>query len=536
MKQPPPAATSGPPEASPGDGDGDPTDDGPRGARGREEPRDEPPAAGPRPGETGTGEGPGRPADEDPTDPADPADPTDPAFAGDAVSGPRPRQLRRDGRQRVLGGVCGGLGRYCDIDPVIFRVVLGVLAVTGGFGMIFYGFAWLLVPAEGEEESEGRRLLGGRVDGAALTAVFLALIGCGLFLTVLNSTGTLAFAAQLAIAATGVAVWSRRRTAAPPEGAPGVVGSAASAHAVPDAPPETKAPPVPEAPSWWRDPPARQGASGPDGAEEPGYLWGPEDALDDGPGRDKGRRSRRSRTTDGPRSIGGTLFGVAAVACYMGIQLSWAHHPLGTSLQIGLVAALGVFGVGLVLSSCLGRTGFGTVFLTAVTALLLAASAALPEHIGTDWRRTTWQPMTVAAVEPRYELGSGVAVVDLSRLALEPGQTVSTTAEVGVGKARVIVPAGVEVRLRAEAGLGDIRLPGDPKNDIDLSPGQERNAVLPAPRPAGPAGPGPTGSGTAGSGTAGSGPTGPGTAEKAGTVELFIQVGIGQVEVARAAS
>ncbi|MFE3283968.1 PspC domain-containing protein, partial [Streptomyces sp. NPDC059233] len=58
--------------------------------------------------------------------------------------------LRRSRRDKVLAGVCGGLGRYFDLDPVVFRIVLGVLTVTGGVGLIFYGFAWLMLPQEGE--------------------------------------------------------------------------------------------------------------------------------------------------------------------------------------------------------------------------------------------------------------------------------------------------------------------------------------------------------------------------------------------------
>ncbi|MER7857332.1 hypothetical protein ABTZ98_33065, partial [Streptomyces bacillaris] len=34
-------------------------------------------------------------------------------------------------------------------------------APCGGIGLIFYGFAWLLLPLEGEEENEARRLLSG---------------------------------------------------------------------------------------------------------------------------------------------------------------------------------------------------------------------------------------------------------------------------------------------------------------------------------------------------------------------------------------
>ncbi len=55
----------------------------------------------------------------------------------------------------MVAGVCGGLGRYCDVDPVIFRIVLGVLSATGGIGLIFYGFAWLLLPLE--ERTRTRR-------------------------------------------------------------------------------------------------------------------------------------------------------------------------------------------------------------------------------------------------------------------------------------------------------------------------------------------------------------------------------------------
>ena len=70
----------------------------------------------------------------------------------------------------------------------------------------------------------------------------------------LSNGGTLAFAAMLSIAVAGSAVWSQRRRVTAPGGAP---LDAATAHAVAEAPPETKAPPAPDSPSWWRDPIAR---------------------------------------------------------------------------------------------------------------------------------------------------------------------------------------------------------------------------------------------------------------------------------------
>ncbi len=58
-----------------------------------------------------------------------------------------PGRFRRDRPHKLLAGVCAGLGRQCDMDPVIFRITLAVLSATGGIGLIFYGFAWLFVPS-----------------------------------------------------------------------------------------------------------------------------------------------------------------------------------------------------------------------------------------------------------------------------------------------------------------------------------------------------------------------------------------------------
>ncbi|WP_405613446.1 PspC domain-containing protein [Streptomyces sp. NBC_01508] len=427
---------------------------------------------------------------------------------------PTPPQLVRAPRQKVVAGVCGGLGRYCDLDPVVFRIVIVVLTLTGGIGLIFYGFAWLLVPLDGEDENELRRLLSGRVDGASLIAVLLALVGCGLFLSMLNNGGTLGFATMLSIAVIGAAVWSQRRCATAREGGPLDPGTAA---AVAEAPPETKAPPTPGSPSWWRDPIVKDGTTGPTGP--PGYLWGPDDE-DDGTGRTGGggasRRGAGGREPSGssrgrqdrPRGIGGTVFLLALLAGSVALGQSWDVNPLGTSLQIGFAAALGVFGLGLAVSAFLGRTGFGTIFLSVLTAGLLAGATAIPKDIGTEWVRTTWRPAAVASVAPSYELGTGVGTLDLAGVDVPAGKTLRTRAEVGAGQLRVVVPRDVTLKVRAEAGLGDIQLPGEPKNDIDLAPAQERTRTVAPPKGVKPA----------------------------GTLDLRLEVGVGQVEVTRAAA
>ncbi|MFE3514881.1 PspC domain-containing protein [Streptomyces sp. NPDC059166] len=428
---------------------------------------------------------------------------------------PAPR-LQRSKRQKVVAGVCGGLGRYCDVDPVIFRIVFGVLAVTGGIGLIFYGFAWLLLPVDGEEENEARRLLSGRVEGPALIALLLALVGCGLLLSMLHNGGMLAFAAMLSLTVVGFFVWTQHRRTAPPE-----EPSGASAHspgttahsAGHGAPPEVKAPPTTGGPSWWRDPIVKDGTTGPAGT---GYLWGPESALSpDGKSGRGGAAPRssirphgRSRGTRGPRSIGGSVFLLAVVAGGLGAGLSWDTHPLGTSVQLGLAAALGVFGLGLLVASVVGRTGFGTIVLAVLTAGLLAGSTLIPRDIGTDWVREEWRPASVAAVQPRYELDLGDARLDLSGVALPKDGTLRTGVEIGAGRVVVVVPEGVRVRVDAEVGLGDIRFPSDARDDVNIAADHHtRRTVDP-----------------------------PGGGRPTGTIELALKAGVGQLEVTRATS
>lgn len=272
-------------------------------------------------------------------------------------------------------------------------------------------------------------------------------------------------------------------------------------------------------PSWWRDPIVKDGTH--DGAT--GYLWGPPDSEDRDiaaavnigrgiPGRRDhaavGDRRSRSPQTRGPRGIGGWVFLLALLAGFLGTRLTWGEHPLGTSLQTGLACALATFGLGIAVSAFLGRTGAGSIFLAIVTAGLLAGSTAVPDNVGTEWVRTTWAPTAAADVRDQYDIGAGSGTLDLSGLDLAEGQTVTTRADVGMGRIRVVVPPDVTVRLSVEVGVGDIQLPGDKAKDVDVAPGKHKEVTL-----------SPT---TGGKDT--------------GTLDLDLQVGVGQAEVTRAAS
>src|SRR5437763_15066112 len=74
---------------------------------------------------------------------------------GTPPAAPARRRLERSRTDRVVAGVCGGLGEYFDVDPVIFRIAFVVLAFVGGAGFLLYPAAWLLRPDEGHHRSIG---------------------------------------------------------------------------------------------------------------------------------------------------------------------------------------------------------------------------------------------------------------------------------------------------------------------------------------------------------------------------------------------
>jgi phage shock protein PspC (stress-responsive transcriptional regulator) len=73
-------------------------------------------------------------------------------------------QLRRSGDDRMLAGVAGGLARYLDADATVVRVIIAALVLFTGAGAALYLAAWLLIPADGDDESIAAAWLAGRRD------------------------------------------------------------------------------------------------------------------------------------------------------------------------------------------------------------------------------------------------------------------------------------------------------------------------------------------------------------------------------------
>jgi len=65
------------------------------------------------------------------------------------IERPKPgeiHRLYRSGKDRILGGVCGGIAEYLGVDPVIIRLLWIVGSLAWGFGIILYIICWIIIP------------------------------------------------------------------------------------------------------------------------------------------------------------------------------------------------------------------------------------------------------------------------------------------------------------------------------------------------------------------------------------------------------
>ncbi len=58
------------------------------------------------------------------------------------------KRLYRSQKEKMVGGVCGGLAIYFDIDPVIVRILFVVAVFMGGSGILAYILCWIIIPGE----------------------------------------------------------------------------------------------------------------------------------------------------------------------------------------------------------------------------------------------------------------------------------------------------------------------------------------------------------------------------------------------------
>lgn len=333
-------------------------------------------------------------------------------------------RIRRPRDDRMIAGVCAGLARHFDVDPVIVRVAMVVLALFGGAGLLAYVAGWLLLPEEG---SAGAPLgLDDRNRGIALVGV--AVLGALMMLG--DWSGAFWFPWPLLLVALAIyLVVSRTRRGRasyvpPADGRPGTVAYHAAQ-------------------------PSYGGPAAPYGAAPAaGPAWAP-------PPPPRPRRKRGPVLFFFTLALIALAIGVLGVVDVAGVAVVDAAYP---------ALALGIIGLMLLVGAFWGRAG-GLIALGLVAALVTAVTT-----VAGEWEpdRTLVAPSSAGTVAGGYEFRAGRFTLDLTDVrdldALD-GREISVAGD--VGELEVVVPDGLSVDVVADVhGPGEIRL-FDPVDPVD---------------------------------------------------------------------
>ena len=64
------------------------------------------------------------------------------------------KRLYKSRKNKMIGGVCGGLAEYLNMDPTIVRVIAAILCLLKGLGIIVYLIMCIVMPYDDEDFSE----------------------------------------------------------------------------------------------------------------------------------------------------------------------------------------------------------------------------------------------------------------------------------------------------------------------------------------------------------------------------------------------
>ena len=92
------------------------------------------------------------------------------------------KKLYRSRKERVIGGVCGGIGVYFGIDPTLARIIWVAATLLGGAGIIAYIVAWIVIPEE--PKIEGTEVASAEIENYKPNTIKLELIIGGFILAI----------------------------------------------------------------------------------------------------------------------------------------------------------------------------------------------------------------------------------------------------------------------------------------------------------------------------------------------------------------
>lgn len=377
---------------------------------------------------------------------------------------------QRSRSDRMLAGVCGGIGRALNIDPVLVRVVMAVLIISGP-GIIFYIAAWVLMPDEGHDRSAAQGLLGDRVrpDHPWLWPIVIGVcVFAGIAIMSSFDFGRAVPGPLIVLAVIWIVArhrknrrngngqdWSANRGWSGPQwtNQPGQPGPAPTAPMGQPAtssylPPQTgpSAPPAGPSSSATQRPQDRT-------VEPVQPVWTEDDPLglyvDEPPAA---RPPATAKPAEPPAKGMRGVKSIVVVLTGLAIAIAWAADAATSTM---LIIGLATLGAGMLVGGFVGRV-LGLLPLGILLAGAAVASTVFPEvpRDFSEVRYTATAGEAITATSTSYNLDGGAVHLDLTKAKFEPGAKVDV--HLGVGEIIVKVPENVDVEGQLSAEMGEV--------------------------------------------------------------------------------
>ncbi|MDH3260850.1 MAG: PspC domain-containing protein [Acidimicrobiia bacterium] len=328
------------------------------------------------------------------------------------TGGARQPLRRHDG---ILGGVATGLADYFRLAPWLIRLAFVVLSFFGGLGILLYLAGWLVIPAEGADDSIVEGWLAELGTGRSLMGAALIALAAIWLLTSLDiARSGLAWAVALLVL--GVLLY---RGEIPRNQ---IESNEATLTEDPIAAPA--APSTPGTPAPRRLPSRRQ------------------------------PRPRRPRPSSmlGRYTFAAGLIGIGILALLenAGVLFPDARHYLAL--------AVAIVGAGLLVGSVWGRSRMMIVAGLFLAFLMGVATIGNAVDAFTDEVRT-YAPAIIGDVATSYTMESGTLILDLTKVDWQ-NREIDIDADLGAGQLEIKLPEDVTATVNARAGVGQIEIFG----------------------------------------------------------------------------
>ncbi len=336
--------------------------------------------------------------------------------------------LRRDSAHRMGAGVCAGLARRFEVDPLVVRLVFVLATIAAnGLGLLLYLLLWVALPSDAGAPRRHRS------GSTARTLVFIGLAVATIGLLMPEGRSTTVVLALLA-ALSFVMYAARHRhsvTPAPNPGTPpyasyqwqqppNVVGGSASPYPAPYPSPY----PSPY-PARFGPPPSPQGFPPPPAQRPRTWLW----------------------VLVGVATSVVALSIVGATGVLVPVTAYWA-------------ASLAVIGFALVTVARPRRAVHGRprgLVATGLAVSLVTVALMLPVTTSASASDSSKVVTTAADLATDTELATGTRTIDLGPLRLDGDTTVTLRQD--AGRLVVRLPKNVNTEVSYEVGIGEVTSP-----------------------------------------------------------------------------